>query len=95
MFCQSTFSSAHPIFSLAEGAGKPEEPMPSYEIYYLNASGKVANQVKAECADDHQAKILAHALKGKGFMRIKVRTGLEHKLVYQRPALPSWEPERV
>lgn len=63
--------------------------MPSYDILYLNAQGKVESKVVAECSDDREAKILAHALKDKGFKRIKVLGGLEQRhLIYQRPMVP-------
>jgi len=57
--------------------------MPSYEIYYMNDDGTLDAKVAAECADDRQAKVLAHALKKKGLRRIKVWEG--DNLVYERP----------
>lgn len=62
--------------------------MPNYDILYLDAQGKVASKVVAECASDREAKILAHALKASSHKGLKIRTGLEHKLVYQRPMAP-------
>ncbi len=57
--------------------------MPSYEICYLNADGTLDAKVAAECDNDLQAKVLAHAMKNKGLKRIKVWDG-QH-LVYERP----------
>jgi hypothetical protein len=57
--------------------------MPSYEIYYMNDDGTPDGKVAAECANDLQAKVLAHAMKKKGLKRIKVWDG--ESLVYERP----------
>ena len=57
--------------------------MPSYEIFYLNDDGTLDARVAAECANDLQAKILAHAMKKKGLKRIRVWDGAN--LVYERP----------
>ena len=57
--------------------------MPSYDIRYLNDDGTLAAKVAAECADDTKAKVLAHAMKRKGFVRMEVWDG--DSLVYQRP----------
>lgn len=57
--------------------------MPSYEIYYLDDDGMLEARVAAECANDLQAKVLAHAMKRKGLKRIKVWDG--KKLIYERP----------
>jgi hypothetical protein len=57
--------------------------MPSYEICYLNDDGTLDAKVAAECANDLQAKVLAHAMKEKGLRRIRVWDG-KH-LVYERP----------
>ncbi|MGA7710420.1 MAG: hypothetical protein WCA81_00840 [Rhizomicrobium sp.] len=61
--------------------------MPSYEICYLNADGTLDAKVAAECDNDLQAKVLAHAMKNKGLKRIRVRNG-DH-LVYERPHEPQ------
>jgi hypothetical protein len=60
--------------------------MPSYEIYYMNDDGTLDAKIAAECADDRQAKVLAHAMKQKGLKRIKVWEG--DTLVYERPLRP-------
>ncbi len=57
--------------------------MPSYDICYLNDDGTVAAKIAAECANDTQAKVLAHAMKAKGSKRIEVWDGVT--LVYERP----------
>ena len=57
--------------------------MPSYEICYMNDDGTLDAKVAAECDNDLQAKVLAHALKNKGLKRIKVWDG--STLVYERP----------
>jgi hypothetical protein len=57
--------------------------MPSYEICYINDDGTLDAKVGAECDNDLQAKVLAHALKNKGLKRIKVWDG--GILVYERP----------
>ena len=61
--------------------------MPSYEICYLNDDGTLDARVAAKCANDMQAKVLAHAMKKKGLKRIKVWDG--KKLVYERPHQPA------
>jgi hypothetical protein len=60
--------------------------MPSYEICYLNDDGTLAAKIAADCANDMQAKVLAHAMKAKGFKRIEVWDGVT--LVYRRPESP-------
>ncbi|MGC9954109.1 MAG: hypothetical protein ABSD21_07510 [Rhizomicrobium sp.] len=57
--------------------------MPCYEIYYMNDDGTLDAKVAAECDNDRQAKVLAHAMKRKGLKRIKVWDG--DNLVYERP----------
>jgi hypothetical protein len=57
--------------------------MPSYDIRYLNDDGTLAAAVAAECVDETKAKVLAHALKSKGFKRIEVWDGAD--LIYERP----------
>lgn len=57
--------------------------MPSYEICYMNDDGTLDAKVAAECANDLQAKVLAHALKKKGLKRIRVWDG--GILIYERP----------
>lgn len=57
--------------------------MPAYDICYLNSDGTLAAKLSALCADDKQAKILAHAMKLAGTRKIEVWDG--RTLVYQRP----------
>ena len=57
--------------------------MPSYDIRYLNDDGTLATMVEAECVNEMQAKVLAHAMKRKGLRRLEVWDGA--KLVYRRP----------
>lgn len=57
--------------------------MPAYELRYLDADGTLKARVDAECANDTQAKVLAHALKADGAKRIEVWDGTT--LIYQRP----------
>ncbi len=59
--------------------------MPKYDILYFNADGKLARKIVAECADEREAKILAHALMEKGVRRIKVRAESDQHLIYERP----------
>jgi hypothetical protein len=59
--------------------------MPKYDIFYFNADGKLAKKIVAECADEREAKILAHAMMEKGIRRIKVRAESDERLVYERP----------
>lgn len=58
--------------------------MPSYEICYLNADGSLAFTLSALCADETQAKVMAHAMKSGDFRRFEVWRGGD--LVYVRPA---------
>lgn len=65
--------------------------MPNYDIQYFNPDGSMQSRIVAQCADDREAKILAHALKDKGLKRIKVlSTEDDRHLVYQRPM--TWAP---
>lgn len=57
--------------------------MPSYDIRYLNDDGTVEAQIAADCTNDTQAKVLAHAMKMRGSKRIEVWDGIT--LVYERP----------
>lgn len=57
--------------------------MPSYELRYLDADGTLKATIAAECANDMQAKVLAHAMKTDGAKRIEVWDGPH--LVYERP----------
>jgi len=61
--------------------------MPSYDICYLNEDGTLNAKIAAECANDMQAKILAHAMKAAGAKRIEVWDGVN--LVYERPVTLS------
>lgn len=63
--------------------------MPSYDILYLDLDGRLSSKVEAECADDREAKILAHALKKKGRQRIAVWNTAARELIYQRPLAGS------
>ena len=57
--------------------------MPSYEICYRSDDGTLEAKVAADCANDLQAKVLAHAMKERGLKRIQVWDG--EILVYERP----------
>lgn len=57
--------------------------MTSYEICYLNEDGSLNARIATECANDMQAKILAHAMKAAGSARIEVWDGV--RLIYERP----------
>jgi hypothetical protein len=57
--------------------------MPNYDIRYLAEDGSVTAKVAAECANDLQAKVMAHALMAHGAKRIEVWDG--PTLVYERP----------
>ena len=57
--------------------------MTSYEICYLNEDGSLNARIATECANDMQAKILAHAMKAAGSTRIEVWDGV--RLIYERP----------
>ncbi|MDE1938031.1 MAG: hypothetical protein KGI68_03330 [Alphaproteobacteria bacterium] len=57
--------------------------MPSYEICYRSDDGTLETKVAANCANDLQAKVLAHAMKERGMKRIEVWDG--EVLVYERP----------
>ena len=57
--------------------------MQSFEFCYLNADGSLACALSACCADEKQAKILAHAMKLSHTKCFEVWMG--EKLVYARP----------
>lgn len=68
--------------------------MPSYVICYLNADGSLACTLAANCADEVQAKVLAHAMKLSVYKRFEVWDG--DTLVYVRPErLPEDEDMRI
>lgn len=62
--------------------------MPSYDIRYLAEDGSLKAKIATECANDTQAKVLAHAWKAVGSKRIEVWDG--PTLVYERPE--NWCP---
>lgn len=57
--------------------------MPSFDFCYLNADGSLACMMTAYCADEIQAKVLAHAMKISDYRRFEVWR--EDSLVYVRP----------
>jgi hypothetical protein len=57
--------------------------MPNYDIRYLDEDGSLKATIATECANDMQAKVLAHAMKTAGSKRIEVWDG--PTLVYERP----------
>jgi len=57
--------------------------MPNYEIHYLTDGGALAHGFSADCTNDMQAKILAHAMKPAGFQRIEAWDA--DALIYERP----------
>jgi hypothetical protein len=63
--------------------------MPSFEFCYLHADGSLACTLAACCADEKQAKVLAHAMKLSDTKRFEV--WLDEKLVYARPEY--WDAE--
>jgi hypothetical protein len=58
--------------------------MPNYEINYLNEDGTLACKLSAQCGDDTEAKVLAHAMKEREFKGLEVWDGRD--LVYVRPS---------
>ncbi len=60
--------------------------MPSYDIRYLDEDGTLKGKIAFECANDIQAKVLAHAMKARDAKRIEVWDG--PTLVYERPERP-------
>ena len=59
------------------------QPMPSYDILYRGDDGSLTAKVEAECANDIQAKVLAHAMKTADAKRIEVWD--VPTLIYERP----------
>lgn len=57
--------------------------MPSYDIRYLDDDGSLKAKIATDCANDTQAKVLAHAMRADGTKRIEVWDG--PTLVYERP----------
>jgi hypothetical protein len=57
--------------------------MLAYEINYLKTDGSLAAKFSAQCNDDTQAKVLAHAMKMDGARQIEVWKG--QTLIYSRP----------
>jgi hypothetical protein len=60
-----------------------EDPMPAYDICYLNQGGELSYKFSATCDDDKRAKVLAHAMKMPDCKRLEVWNG--ELLVFQRP----------
>ena len=58
--------------------------MPNYEINYLHEDGSLACKFEAQCHDEREAKILAHAMKDHDHKGFEVWAGRD--LIYQRPA---------
>ncbi len=54
-----------------------------YEINYRYDDGSLTAKIETHCAGDKQAKILAHAMKLAGRLRIEVWHG--RSLIYTRP----------
>jgi hypothetical protein len=65
-----------------------EDPVPTYEIVYLDDDGKLAFKFAAECEDEKGAKIMAHAMKEREYKRFEVWDD-KSALVYCRPASPN------
>jgi hypothetical protein len=64
--------------------------MPNFEICYLDGEGSLACSFTASCANETQAKVLAHAMKLKDYKTFEVWH--DRTLVYQRPQLPEpWQ----
>jgi hypothetical protein len=61
--------------------------MPAYEINYLDHFGILACKFSAQCADDREAKIMAHAMKHPDHHGLEVWDGKE--LIYRRPEMPQ------
>lgn len=60
--------------------------MTRYEILFFRLDGSEAMRKVAECADDREARILAHALWEKGMHGLRVyRLVPDHPKIYQRP----------
>ncbi|HEY2069008.1 MAG TPA: hypothetical protein VGG48_05595 [Rhizomicrobium sp.] len=57
--------------------------MQTYEINYLKDDGSLAAKFATQCANDKDAKILAHAMKMAGGFQIEVWSG--KALIYARP----------
>ncbi len=62
-----------------------EDPVPNYEIVYLDSDGKLAFKFATKCDDEKGAKILAHAMKQREHARFEVWDD-KSALVYCRPA---------
>jgi hypothetical protein len=61
--------------------------MPAYEINYLKDDGSLAAKFATQCANDKDAKILAHAMKMASALQIEVWHC--RQLIYARPAKTS------
>lgn len=59
--------------------------MPNFEICYLDSDGSLACSFTAMCANETQAKVLAHAMKLRDYKKFEVWR--DRTLVYQRPQL--------
>ncbi len=57
--------------------------MPNYDIRYLDDDGTLKAKIATDCANDMQAKVLAHAMRANGTKRIEVWDG--PTLIYERP----------
>jgi len=57
--------------------------MPSYDFLYRGDDGSLTAKIAAECVNDIQAKVLAHAMKTADAKCIEVWDG--PTLVYERP----------
>ena len=71
------------LVSDTAGGVEEQDDMPSYDIRYFNDDGSVTARIAAECTNDMQAKVLAHAMQTKEVKRLEVWYGVT--LVYARP----------
>jgi hypothetical protein len=60
-----------------------EEPMPAYEICYIDEEGNLSRAFSVKFESEMRAKVLAHAMKPADCRHLEVWTG--NKLIYSRP----------
>jgi hypothetical protein len=79
-------SSAHKSRVRGTRCARRRNPVPNYEIVYLNDDGKLAFKFATKCDDEKRAKILAHAMKEREHKRLEIWE--DTSLVYCRPTKP-------
>ena len=84
--CSTNFLPERKRLACGDVLRSKENPVPNYEIVYLDDDGKLAFKFATKCDDEKRAKILAHAMKEREHKRLEIWN--DNSLVYCRPSNP-------